>query len=117
MRTRLDTRILVLTASLLLVSGLAAAQSVTAGAKPVQQRARPNVLVIMTDDQTVESLRVMGNVKTLLADQGTTFDSSFASYSLCCPSRATFLTGQYAHNRSEERRVGKEWRSRWWPYH
>jgi N-acetylglucosamine-6-sulfatase len=56
------------------------------------------VVVIMTDDQTVESLRVMGNVKTLLADQGTTFDNSFATFSLCCPSRATFLTGQYAHN-------------------
>jgi N-acetylglucosamine-6-sulfatase len=29
---------------------------------------------------------------------GVTFDNSFVSYSLCCPSRATFLTGQYAHN-------------------
>ena len=52
----------------------------------------------MTDDQTVESMRVMPNVRTLLADQGVTFDNSFVSYSLCCPSRATFLTGQYAHN-------------------
>ena len=52
----------------------------------------------MTDDQTVESLRVMPNVRTLIADQGVTFDNSFVSYSLCCPSRATFLTGQYAHN-------------------
>jgi arylsulfatase A-like enzyme len=59
---------------------------------------RPNVLVLMTDDQTVESMRVMPNVKTLIADQGVTFDNSFVSYSLCCPSRATFLTGQYAHN-------------------
>jgi N-acetylglucosamine-6-sulfatase len=95
MRTRLDSRVLVLAGLLALLSGVAA---VTAGAKSDQQRARPNVLVLMTDDQTVESLRVMGNVKTLLADQGTTFDSSFASFSLCCPSRATFLTGQYAHN-------------------
>jgi N-acetylglucosamine-6-sulfatase len=92
------TRILILAGSLLLIAGIAAAQSVTAGAKSVQQRPRPNVLVVMTDDQTVESLRVMGNVKSLLTDQGTTFDSSFASFSLCCPSRATFLTGQYAHN-------------------
>jgi N-acetylglucosamine-6-sulfatase len=84
----------ILAAALLILSGIAATQSGTS----VQQRARPNVLVIMTDDQTVESLRVMGNVKTLLADQGTTFDSAFASFSLCCPSRATFLTGQYAHN-------------------
>jgi N-acetylglucosamine-6-sulfatase len=95
----LDKRIFVLSGSILLLFGLAAAESVTAGAESVQQRAaRPNVLVIMTDDQTVESLRVMGNVKALLADQGTSFDSSFATFSLCCPSRATFLTGQYAHN-------------------
>ena len=59
---------------------------------------RPNVVMIMTDDQTLESMRVMPNVKTLLADQGVTFDNSFVSYSLCCPSRATYLTGQYAHN-------------------
>jgi N-acetylglucosamine-6-sulfatase len=95
--SRLDQRILVLIGSTLLLLGVAAAQSLTAGAQS-PQRARPNVLVVMTDDQTVESLRVMGNVKTLLADQGTTFDASFASFSLCCPSRATFLTGQYAHN-------------------
>ena len=54
--------------------------------------------MIMTDDQAVESLRVMPNVKALLADQGVTFDNSFVSYALCCPSRATYLTGQYAHN-------------------
>ena len=52
----------------------------------------------MTDDQTVESMRVMKNVKRLLVAQGTSFDNSFASFALCCPSRATFLTGQYAHN-------------------
>jgi N-acetylglucosamine-6-sulfatase len=98
MGRRLDKRIFVLSGSILLLFGLGAAESVTAGAESVQQRARPNVLVIMTDDQTVESLRVMGNVKALLADQGTTFDSSFATFSLCCPSRATFLTGEYAHN-------------------
>ena len=59
---------------------------------------RPNVLMIMSDDQTLESMRVMGNVRTLLGNQGVTFDNNFVSYSLCCPSRATYLTGQYAHN-------------------
>jgi N-acetylglucosamine-6-sulfatase len=59
---------------------------------------RPNVLVIMSDDQSLESLRVMGNVRTLLGNQGVTFDNNFVSYSLCCPSRATLFTGQYAHN-------------------
>ena len=65
-------------------------------AKPKQKR--PNVVVVMSDDQNVETMRVMPNVQRLLAQQGMTFDSSFVSYSLCCPSRATFLTGQYAHN-------------------
>jgi arylsulfatase A-like enzyme len=60
--------------------------------------ARPNVVVVMTDDQTQESMRVMSNVQRLLAQQGTTFANSFASFPLCCPSRATFLTGQYPHN-------------------
>jgi N-acetylglucosamine-6-sulfatase len=59
---------------------------------------RPNILLVMTDDQTVESMRVMPAVQRLLADRGTTFDNSFVNYSLCCPSRATALTGQYSHN-------------------
>ena len=60
--------------------------------------ARPNVLVIETDDQMVESMRVMTNVNSLIGAQGATFQNSFVNFSLCCPSRATFLTGQYAHN-------------------
>jgi N-acetylglucosamine-6-sulfatase len=96
MRTSVDKRILVLGGSILLLCAQAATPASTVNAN--SQRTRPNVIVIMTDDQTVESLRVMANVRTLLAGQGTTFENSFASFSLCCPSRATFLTGQYAHN-------------------
>ncbi len=59
---------------------------------------RPNIVVIETDDQTVEQLRVMKKTLRLIGGAGTTFDSSFVSFSLCCPSRATLLTGQYAHN-------------------
>ena len=70
----------------------------SAGAGSTQAPARPNVLVVMTDDQTVESVRVMTNVRALLATEGTTFENNFASFPLCCPSRSTFLTGQYAHN-------------------
>jgi arylsulfatase A-like enzyme len=71
----------------------------SAGAGPAQApSAKPNVLVVMTDDQAVESLRVMTNVRALLAAEGTSFENSFVSFPLCCPSRSTFLTGQYAHN-------------------
>ena len=69
-----------------------------AHASPQQLAAKPNILVLMSDDQTVESMRVMANVRSLLAGQGTTFASNFASFPLCCPSRSTFITGQYAHN-------------------
>jgi N-acetylglucosamine-6-sulfatase len=66
----------------------------TAGAAPQ----RPNVVVLMTDDQTLESLRVMSGVRSSLAADGTTFDRAFVSNALCCPSRATLFTGQYSHN-------------------
>jgi N-acetylglucosamine-6-sulfatase len=83
-----------------LAAGIVAVAALTGSAGQAQNPPafRPNVVMIMTDDQTVESMRVMPNVKTLLADQGVTFDNSFVSYALCCPSRATYLTGQYAHN-------------------
>jgi N-acetylglucosamine-6-sulfatase len=60
--------------------------------------ARPNVVVVMTDDQDARSIGVMPNVERELARQGATFEDSYATFPLCCPSRATFLTGQYAHN-------------------
>jgi arylsulfatase A-like enzyme len=60
--------------------------------------AAPNVVVIETDDQTLESMRVMERTRALIGDQGATFENAFVSLSLCCPSRATLLTGRYAHN-------------------
>jgi len=69
------------------------------GAPPPKAEApRPNIVVIMTDDQTVESMRVMSGVRSSLAAAGTTFSRAYASTALCCPSRATLFTGQYMHN-------------------
>ena len=58
----------------------------------------PNIVMVMTDDQTVEMMRFMTRTKALLGDEGTTFTNSFVNFPLCCPSRATYLTGQYSHN-------------------
>jgi arylsulfatase A-like enzyme len=70
----------------------------TPGSRSFAEESRPNVLVIESDDQTFESIRFMANVNGLIGDQGATFKNSFVNFSLCCPSRSTFLTGQYAHN-------------------
>jgi N-acetylglucosamine-6-sulfatase len=59
---------------------------------------RPNVIVIETDDQNQTDMVAMPKTEALLAGHGTTFSNSYVEYPLCCPSRATFLTGQYAHN-------------------
>ena len=58
---------------------------------------RPNVIVIETDDQD-NNLLGMETVRQLLAARGVTFQNSYVTNPLCCPSRATFLTGQYTHN-------------------
>jgi N-acetylglucosamine-6-sulfatase len=64
---------------------------------PAAAQAKPNIVFIMTDDQTVSSTSVQRNVG-LIQTQGTTFSQTIASYPLCCPSRATYLSGQYSHN-------------------
>ncbi len=59
---------------------------------------RPNILVVMTDDEALADQQHMPNVRKLLGQQGTTFANAVDSFPLCCPARATFITGQYAHN-------------------
>jgi N-acetylglucosamine-6-sulfatase len=59
---------------------------------------RPNVIVIETDDQNQSDMQYLPATQAILGAHGTTFRNSYVEYPLCCPSRATFLTGQYAHN-------------------
>ena len=77
---------------------LAVAAAGCGPAPPAQDASRPNIVVIMTDDQTLESMRVMPGVRSALGASGTTFENAFVSTALCCPSRATLFTGQYMHN-------------------
>ncbi len=61
---------------------------------------RPNIVFILADDLDAQqqSISYMPKLKELIADQGTTFKNFFVNITLCCPSRASILRGQYAHN-------------------
>jgi N-acetylglucosamine-6-sulfatase len=59
---------------------------------------RPNLLVITADDMRVDDLRFMPRSRRLLERTGLSFANSFAPNPLCCPARASFLTGRYSHN-------------------
>lgn len=59
---------------------------------------RPNVVVIMTDDQDYPSLPVMRRLLNYPEGSWVNFPNFFSNTSICSPSRAIMLTGQYAHN-------------------
>jgi arylsulfatase A-like enzyme len=59
---------------------------------------RPNVLLIVTDDQRIGTMRDMRDTRDWLSNQGSTFTNAFVTTPACCPSRASILTGLYAHN-------------------
>src|SRR5215212_9338060 len=56
--------------------------------EPVEQ---PNIILILTDDLADDDLSYMPNLRSLLVEQGTTFENAFVTDSLCCPSPATLL--------------------------
>lgn len=72
-----------------------------ASCKPAK---RPNIIFILTDDQRWDFMSCMGHpyISTpnmdRLAREGARFSNTFVTTSLCSPSRASFLTGKYAHS-------------------
>lgn len=76
----------------------ALALALTATAPAPALAAPPNIVLVMTDDQALVDQSVMDKTNRLLGRQGTTFANAFATEPLCCPARATLLTGQYSHN-------------------
>jgi N-acetylglucosamine-6-sulfatase len=65
-----------------------------------RQTTRPNIVLVVTDDQTLAAFnaRTMPYTVGNVAGPGTTFNNTIATNPLCCPSRATMITGQYSHN-------------------
>jgi N-acetylglucosamine-6-sulfatase len=64
-----------------------------------QSVSRPNIVFVMTDDLDERSIEDLDSFSQLMGGtNGTTFENAYVTYSLCCPSRATILRGQYPHN-------------------
>lgn len=61
---------------------------------------QPNIIFILTDDMRKDDFnaRYMPQTTTKLAAKGMSFSNAFVNNPLCCPSRATIMRGQYAHN-------------------
>lgn len=77
------------------VSAALQAQDETAPIEVV--KTPPNVLLILTDDQRAGTEVAMPNVMSQIAGQGITYTQAFVPTSWCCPSRASLLTGNFAH--------------------
>lgn len=56
---------------------------------------KPNIIIILTDDQPFHTIEHMPAVQRELVQKGITFTNAYATTPLCCPSRASILTGQY----------------------
>ncbi|XP_053544167.1 N-acetylglucosamine-6-sulfatase isoform X2 [Ictalurus punctatus] len=61
---------------------------------------RPNIVLILTDDLDISigGMIPLNKTRKLVGDAGITFTNTFVASPLCCPSRATILTGKYPHN-------------------
>jgi len=59
---------------------------------------QPNIVFILADDMRADEFEHMPQTRRLLAEEGLAFEETFVAHSLCCPSRASILRGQYTHN-------------------
>jgi N-acetylglucosamine-6-sulfatase len=86
-----------LTISILLaICPVAAGPSVPipAGAQTVE---RPDILLIVTDDQRADTLSAMPTLVNRVGERGIRFRAGFVPHALCCPARASILTGNHSH--------------------
>lgn len=90
--------LLALSASaLFLVTGTTAA-SVPSAARGADLEHRPNIVLVTADDMAAGDLRWMPHTRRLIGGRGATFDDGIAPNPMCCPARATILTGAESHN-------------------
>jgi N-acetylglucosamine-6-sulfatase len=86
--------------AILVVLSVIAGGPLLHGGNPVTaaQETRPNILFLMVDDMRRDELRFMPRTVSWIANGGVKFRNAIMPNPLCCPSRASVLTGRHAHN-------------------
>lgn len=100
-RIVLPAAVLLLAAAAAVPAGLAAPQAAPQAEPPARAAradARPNIVLITSDDQKVGDLQHMPQTRRLLAEAGVEATGFLSPHPLCCPARAEILTGEYAQN-------------------
>ncbi|MFE0647029.1 sulfatase [Streptomyces sp. NPDC059534] len=69
-----------------------------AAAGPAAAATRPNILLIVTDDQPKHTEWALPKTVAWLADQGVKFTNGHVTTPLCAPSRSSVFSGRHAHN-------------------
>ena len=93
----LTTCLVLLMAGLVMVHAFRSPVPTVEAAELAQVDRKPNIVVVMSDDMRFDDLQFAPTLRRL-ASRGVTFQNSFSPFPLCCPARASFLTGQLAHN-------------------
>ena len=71
---------------------------------------RPNVMIILSDDHRWDQVspRILKKTLRWFRNEGVQYPNALATTPLCCPSRASIFTGQYAHNHRVETNIEAE---------
>jgi len=81
-----------------LLAALAGAM-LPAAAQAVHEPGRPNILLILTDDQRAAgTMDVLPQTRSWFETGGTMYPNAFVTTPLCCPSRSSIFSGRYVHN-------------------
>jgi N-acetylglucosamine-6-sulfatase len=83
---------MILASAVALVTVVGSTSSTAAAAE------QPNIVLVVTDDLTKRDYLDLGRNLGSFTSGGTFFHNAFVTTTLCCPSRASTLTGLYAHN-------------------
>lgn len=86
--------------------GLALAGAAPARKNATAQATKPNILLIMTDDQPYHTVGIMESLQKRVVATGMRFTNGYVATPICGPARGSVLTGRWSHNTGLEGTVG-----------